>query len=224
MLGRRAASGWWTPAKRVHVSISGKWRIYNNNSRNRFVFVFYSLALHVYGRRSLDRLGKILFWISSSICSTLWLSKYRCLSLSWWSSVLPFYWFCRRITRSLADAMISNQVDLVVVEGMGRVIHTNLHAKFKCDVLKVVTFFPNFSPVVLESYIKYIQVFFSKYGTFCFLHHPPGGCDQKPLAGQALRWARRHVPGCVPVWEETKFIERKKKYLLFAHISFLVTV
>lgn len=43
----------------------------------------------------------------------------------------------RRITRSLADAMIVNQVDLVVIEGMGRVIHTNLHAKFKCDVLKV---------------------------------------------------------------------------------------
>ncbi|KZS11069.1 Pantothenate kinase 4 [Daphnia magna] len=42
-----------------------------------------------------------------------------------------------RITRSLADAMIVNQVDLVVIEGMGRVIHTNLHAKFKCDVLKV---------------------------------------------------------------------------------------
>lgn len=37
----------------------------------------------------------------------------------------------------MADAMIANQVDLVVIEGMGRVIHTNLHAKFKCDVLKV---------------------------------------------------------------------------------------
>lgn len=64
--------------------------------------------------------------------------------------------------------MISNQVDLVVVEGMGRVIHTNLHAKFKCDVLKVVTFFPNFSPVVLESYIKYIQVFFFNTERFVF--------------------------------------------------------
>ena len=50
---------------------------------------------------------------------------------------LTFVNFSRRITRSLADAMISNQVDLVVIEGMGRVIHTNLHAKFKCDVLKV---------------------------------------------------------------------------------------
>lgn len=42
-----------------------------------------------------------------------------------------------RITRSLADALISNGVDLVVIEGMGRVIHTNLNAKFNCDVLKV---------------------------------------------------------------------------------------
>jgi len=44
----------------------------------------------------------------------------------------------RRITRSLADALISNGVDLVVIEGMGRVIHTNLNAKFNCDVLKVL--------------------------------------------------------------------------------------
>jgi len=42
-----------------------------------------------------------------------------------------------RITRSLADALVSNDVDLVVIEGMGRVIHTNLNAKFNCDVLKV---------------------------------------------------------------------------------------
>ncbi len=33
--------------------------------------------------------------------------------------------------------MMSNGVDLVVLEGMGRVIHTNMQARFKCDVLKV---------------------------------------------------------------------------------------
>jgi len=50
---------------------------------------------------------------------------------------LPFLFVGRRITRSLADALLSNGVDLLVVEGMGRAIHTNLDAKFTCDTLKV---------------------------------------------------------------------------------------
>ena len=33
--------------------------------------------------------------------------------------------------------MIEKQVDLLVLEGMGRAIHTNLFAKFKCECLKV---------------------------------------------------------------------------------------
>lgn len=33
--------------------------------------------------------------------------------------------------------MIHHQVDLVVIEGMGRALHTNLLAKFKCDCLKL---------------------------------------------------------------------------------------
>ena len=33
--------------------------------------------------------------------------------------------------------MIERQVDLLVLEGMGRAIHTNLFAKFKCECLKV---------------------------------------------------------------------------------------
>jgi type II pantothenate kinase len=35
----------------------------------------------------------------------------------------------------LADATVG--VDLLVIEGMGRAIHTNLHAYFKCDCLKL---------------------------------------------------------------------------------------
>lgn len=30
------------------------------------------------------------------------------------------------------------EVDLIVIEGMGRALHTNLHARFKCESLKVV--------------------------------------------------------------------------------------
>lgn len=37
----------------------------------------------------------------------------------------------------LANAMSSQGVDLVVLEGMGRALHTNLKAKFTCECLKV---------------------------------------------------------------------------------------
>ncbi|KAJ1342952.1 pantothenate kinase [Batrachochytrium salamandrivorans] len=43
-----------------------------------------------------------------------------------------------RIGRDLATA--SGDVDLVIVEGMGRAIHTNFHAKFSVDSLKIAVF------------------------------------------------------------------------------------
>ena len=39
--------------------------------------------------------------------------------------------------QSLVDAMMEQNVDLIVLEGMGRAIHTNLYAKFQCETLKV---------------------------------------------------------------------------------------
>lgn len=33
--------------------------------------------------------------------------------------------------------MVKHNVDLVVIEGMGRTLHTNLHAKMKCECLKL---------------------------------------------------------------------------------------
>ena len=42
-----------------------------------------------------------------------------------------------RINSDLAALIVENNVDLVVMEGMGRSIHTNYHAKFKCDSLKI---------------------------------------------------------------------------------------
>jgi type II pantothenate kinase len=35
----------------------------------------------------------------------------------------------------VADASVGT--DLVVIEGMGRAIHTNLHVKLQCDTLKL---------------------------------------------------------------------------------------
>ena len=37
----------------------------------------------------------------------------------------------------MAEEMKSQGVDLLVLEGMGRAIHTNLYTKFKCECLKV---------------------------------------------------------------------------------------
>lgn len=41
-----------------------------------------------------------------------------------------------RINIHLAKAINNHKVDLIILEGMGRAIHTNFNAKFKCDCLK----------------------------------------------------------------------------------------
>ncbi len=33
--------------------------------------------------------------------------------------------------------MVERQVDLLVLEGMGRAVHTNIYAQFNCECLKV---------------------------------------------------------------------------------------
>ncbi len=42
-----------------------------------------------------------------------------------------------RINSDLAELIIENKIDLVILEGMGRSIHTNYYARFKCDSLKI---------------------------------------------------------------------------------------
>ncbi|KAK3925782.1 4'-phosphopantetheine phosphatase [Frankliniella fusca] len=42
-----------------------------------------------------------------------------------------------RVSIQLIQAIIHHNVDLIVIEGMGRALHTNLLAKFKCDCLKL---------------------------------------------------------------------------------------
>lgn len=42
-----------------------------------------------------------------------------------------------RLNLDLCLAMIKHNVDLIVIEGMGRTLHTNLYAKMKCDCLKI---------------------------------------------------------------------------------------
>ncbi|KAF7997892.1 hypothetical protein HCN44_009290 [Aphidius gifuensis] len=42
-----------------------------------------------------------------------------------------------RLNLDLCLAMVKHNVDLVVIEGMGRTLHTNLHAKLRCECLKL---------------------------------------------------------------------------------------
>lgn len=43
----------------------------------------------------------------------------------------------RTLPRELCDAIATNETDLLVIEGMGRAVHTNLHARFNCETLKL---------------------------------------------------------------------------------------
>merc|ERR1711874_538373 len=42
-----------------------------------------------------------------------------------------------KINSGLVEEMTARGVDLLVLEGMGRAIHTNLYTKFRCECLKV---------------------------------------------------------------------------------------
>jgi len=42
-----------------------------------------------------------------------------------------------KLNKKVTDAMKKNLCDLLVLEGMGRAVHTNLFAEFKCECLKV---------------------------------------------------------------------------------------
>ena len=44
--------------------------------------------------------------------------------------------FYRYIDFDLAEKIRECEADLVILEGMGRAIHTNYHAAFSCDVIK----------------------------------------------------------------------------------------
>lgn len=49
---------------------------------------------------------------------------------------LVFLFCCSRLNLEVAEAMENNGTDLIVLEGMGRAVHTNLNAEFKCESIK----------------------------------------------------------------------------------------
>lgn len=44
---------------------------------------------------------------------------------------------CSRLDKELATVVRERRTDLVVIEGMGRAIHTNYYARFSCESLKM---------------------------------------------------------------------------------------
>ncbi len=42
-----------------------------------------------------------------------------------------------KLNKGVADTMVDKGVDLLVLEGMGRAVHTNLYTEFNCECLKV---------------------------------------------------------------------------------------
>ena len=52
-------------------------------------------------------------------------------------NLYSFVFFPIFFLQTLVDAMLDYGVDLIVLEGMGRAVHTNLYAKFSCECLKV---------------------------------------------------------------------------------------
>ncbi|XP_068143586.1 LOW QUALITY PROTEIN: 4'-phosphopantetheine phosphatase [Drosophila tropicalis] len=44
----------------------------------------------------------------------------------------------RTLPRDLCEAIATNETDLLIIEGMGRALHTNLNAHFACETLKLV--------------------------------------------------------------------------------------
>lgn len=42
-----------------------------------------------------------------------------------------------RVSQDLINLVLEMGTELVVIEGMGRAIHTNLNCKFKCEVIKL---------------------------------------------------------------------------------------
>jgi hypothetical protein len=60
--------------------------------------------------------------------------------------------------------MVKYDVDLVVIEGMGRTLHTNFHAKMKCECLKLA---------VIKNRWLALRLGGDMYAVICKYEQPP---------------------------------------------------
>lgn len=60
--------------------------------------------------------------------------------------------------------MVKHNVDLIVIEGMGRTLHTNLYAKMKCECLKLA---------VIKNRWLALRLGGDMYAVICKYEEPP---------------------------------------------------
>ncbi|RKP08492.1 hypothetical protein THASP1DRAFT_29717 [Thamnocephalis sphaerospora] len=76
---------------------------------------------------------------------------------------------CLDLRRLSEDLVVQCQsVDLVIIEGMGRAIHTNFYAKFTCDSLKIAVFKNKWAAATLGTDV---------YCGMCLFEQPPAAAD-----------------------------------------------
>lgn len=78
--------------------------------------------------------------------------------------LLTYFTFCSRLNLDLCLAMVKHNVDLIVLEGMGRTLHTNLHAKMTCECLKLA---------VIKNRWLAIRLGGDMYAVICKYEQPP---------------------------------------------------
>ncbi|XP_011879883.1 PREDICTED: pantothenate kinase 4 isoform X2 [Vollenhovia emeryi] len=69
-----------------------------------------------------------------------------------------------RLNLDLCVAMVKHNVDLILIEGMGRTLHTNFHVKMKCECLKLA--------IVKNQWLAY-RFGGSMYAAICKYDQPP---------------------------------------------------
>ncbi|XP_024937354.1 pantothenate kinase 4 isoform X2 [Cephus cinctus] len=119
-----------------------------------------------------------------------------------------------RLNLDLCLAMVQHKVDLVVIEGMGRSLHTNLYAKMKCECLKLA--------VVKNRWLA-LRLGGDMYAVICKYERPPrkvktgdlGKIDngQRKICSTICIEAERNVCICKKLNEEklTKDMNLSKK-------------
>lgn len=78
--------------------------------------------------------------------------------------IFSFSTFDSRLSLDLCLAMVKHNVDLIVIEGMGRTLHTNLYAKMKCECLKLA---------VIKNRWLALRLGGDMYAVICKYEEPP---------------------------------------------------
>lgn len=93
-----------------------------------------------------------------------------------------------RLSLDLCLAMVKHNVDLIVIEGMGRTLHTNLHAKLTCECLKLA--------VVKNRWLA-LRLGGDMYAVICKYERPPAKMKIYDIERNAKGARNSCPPECV---------------------------